>query len=93
MECKVDAPIDEGQLKRYLDYAKKKKNSNVLALVPADKISSQNNRQLGSNFLGFFSWEKIAKEISLLSSADEALDLFRKSFLNENQGSSPYKYK
>ena len=81
VECKVDAPIDEGQLKRYLDYAKKKKNSNVLALVPADKISSQNNRQLGSNFLGFFSWEKIAEEISSLSSAGEALDLFRKLFL------------
>ena len=81
VECKVDAPIDEEQLKRYLDYAKKKKNSNVLALVPANKISSQNNRQLGSNFLGFFSWEKIAKEISSLSSAGEALDLFRKLFL------------
>ena len=81
MECKVDAPIDEGQLKRYLDYAKKKKNSNVLALVPADKISSQNNRQLGSNFLGFFSWEEIAEKIPSLSSAGEALDLFRKLFL------------
>jgi len=81
VECKVDAPIDEGQLKRYLDYAKKKKNSNVLALVPADKISSQSNRQLGSNFLGFFSWEEIAEKIPSLSSAGEGLDLFRKLFL------------